>query len=178
MSYINFFNDGELREYLFSRGLNLLQTSLFMLLQSLDKYAEQHGNFSGTTVSNSRLAKELGVSSKTITTALAKLQEKGLIKLTYNRSSVNNTKRLIKPIKLIEYSLDSQATGIIGYINKFLDNTSDNLETLNADDQETKNQVKKAIAYFGSDTKLISYINSHREKFIDFYSVQDWLEKL
>ena len=177
MSYINFFNDGELREYLFKRGLNLLQASLFMLLQSLDKYAEQHGNFSGTAVSNSKLAKELGVSIKTITSALSKLQEKELIKLVYDRSIPTNTRRLIKPTKLIKYSLESQISGVIGYINKMLDSIPDNYETFDVNDQETRNEIKKAIAHFGSDTKLINYINSNREEFTDFYAVQYWLSE-
>lgn len=82
MSYISFYDDGELRAYLFEQGLNFIQASLFMLLQSIDKYAEQNGNHAGVKISNSKLAKELGITQRSVTTHLSKLQELGFIKIS------------------------------------------------------------------------------------------------
>lgn len=76
VSYISFYSDGELRAYLFERGLNLSQASLFMLLQSIDKYAEQHGNYSGVKTSNAKLASELNLTTRTITKNLTELEKK------------------------------------------------------------------------------------------------------
>src|SRR5699024_8139109 len=100
VSYISFYDDGELRAYLFEQVLNFIQSSLFMLLQSIDKYAEQNGNHAGVKISNSKLAKELGITQRSVTTHLSKLQELGFIKISFDRSNSTNTKRYIKPVKL------------------------------------------------------------------------------
>ena len=175
MSYISFYDDGELRAYLFERGLNFIQASLFMILQSIDKYAEQNGNQTGVKISNSKLAKELGITQRSVTTHLSKLQELGFIKINFDRSNSTNTKRYIKPAKLVKFGIESQISGIIGYINKLLDSTLDNLDELDNTDPETRSQVKQAILHFGSDTALINYINSHNEEFTNYEDVQDWL---
>ena len=175
MSYISFYDDGELRAYLFERGLNFIQASLFMILQSIDKYAEQNGNQTGVKISNSKLAKELGITQRSVTTHLSKLQELGFIKINFDRSNSTNTKRYIKPAKLVKFGIESQISGIIGYINKLLNSTLDNLDELDNTDLETRNQIKQAILHFGSDTALINYINSHNDEFTNYENVQDWL---
>lgn len=175
MSYISFYDDGELRAYLFERGLNFIQASLFMILQSIDKYAEQNGNQTGVKISNSKLAKELGITQRSVTTHLSKLQELGFIKINFDRSNSTNTKRYIKPVKLVKFGIESQINGIIGYINKLLNSTLDNLDELDNTDLETRNQIKQAILHFGSDTALINYINSHNDEFTNYENVQDWL---
>ena len=175
MSYISFYDDGELRAYLFERGLNFIQASLFMILQSIDKYAEQNGNQTGVKISNSKLAKELGITQRSVTTHLSKLQELGFIKINFDRSNSTNTKRYIKPVKLVKFGIESQISGIIGYINKLLDSTLDNLYELDNADPETRNKIKQAILHFGSDTALINYFNSHNDKFTNYEEVTDWL---
>lgn len=175
MSYISFYDDGELRAYLFEQGLNLLQANLFMLLQSIDKYAEQSGNYSGIKASNAKIGRELGITQRAVTNNLSKLQELGLIQVTFDRSIPSNTKRIIKPIKLAQYSLESQISGLIGYINKFLNSIPDNWEELEKDNPETRNQIKKAISYFGSDKEVMNYINSNRDEFTNYDTVIDWL---
>ena len=175
MSYISFYDDGELRAYLFEQGLNFIQASLFMLLQSIDKYAEQNGNHAGVKISNSKLAKELGITQRSVTTHLSKLQELGFIKISFDRSNSTNTKRYIKPVKLVKFGIESQISGIIAYINKLLNSTLDNLDELDNTDLETRNQIKQAILHFGSDTALINYINSHNDEFTNYENVQDWL---
>lgn len=175
MSYISFYDDGELRAYLFEQGLNFLQASLFMLLQSIDKYAQQNGNQTGVKISNSKLAKELGITQRSVTTHLSKLQELGFIKINFDRSNSTNTKRYIKPAKLVKFGIESQISGIIGYINKLLDSTLDNLYELDNADPETRNKIKQAILHFGSDTALINYFNSHNDKFTNYEEVTDWL---
>lgn len=175
MSYISFYDDGELRAYLFERGLNFIQASLFMILQSIDKYAEQNGNQTGVKISNSKLAKELGITQRSVTTHLSKLQELGFIKINFDRSNSTNTKRYIKPAKLVKFGIESQISGIIGYINKLLDSTLDNLYELDNADPETRNKIKQAILHFGSDTALINYFNSHNDKFTNYEEVTDWL---
>lgn len=178
MSYISFYDDGELRAYLFEHGLNFLQASLFMLLQSIDKYAEQNGSQTGVKISNSKLSKELGITQRSVTTHLSKLQELGFIKISFDRSNSTNTKRYIKPVKLVKFGIESQISGIIGYINKLLNSIPDNLDDLDEldnTDPETRSQVKQAILHFGSDTALINYINSHPEEFTNYEDVQDWL---
>ena len=175
MSYISFYDDGELRAYLFEQGLNFIQASLFMLLQSIDKYAQQNGNQTGVKISNSKLAKELGITQRSVTTHLSKLQELGFIKISFDRSNSTNTKRYIKPVKLVKFGIESQISGIIGYINKLLNSTLDNLDELDNTDLETRNQIKQAILHFGSDTALINYINSHNDEFTNYENVQDWL---
>ena len=175
MSYISFYDDGEIRAYLFERGLNFIQASLFMILQSIDKYAEQNGNQTGVKISNSKLAKELGITQRSVTTHLSKLQELGFIKINFDRSNSTNTKRYIKPVKLVKFGIESQISGIIGYINKLLNSTLDNLDELDNTDLETRNQIKQAILHFGSDTALINYINSHNDEFTNYENVQDWL---
>lgn len=175
MSYISFYDDGELRAYLFEQGLNFLQASLFMLLQSIDKYAQQNGNQKGVKISNSKLAKELGITQRSVTTHLSKLQELGFIKISFDRSNSTNTKRYIKPVKLVKFGIESQISGIIGYINKLLNSTIDNLDELDNTDTEIRNQIKQAIFHFGSDTALINYINSHHDEFTNYEEVTDWL---
>ena len=175
MSYISFYDDGELRAYLFERGLNFIQASLFMILQSIDKYAEQNGNQTGVKISNSKLAKELGITQRSVTTHLSKLQELGFIKINFDRSNSTNTKRYIKPAKLVKFGIESQISGIIGYINKLLDSTLDNLYELDNADPETRNKIKQAILHFGSDTALINYFNSHNDKFTNYEEVTEWL---
>lgn len=175
MSYISFYDDGELRAYLFEQGLNFIQASLFMLLQSIDKYAEQNGNQTGVKISNSKLAKELGITQRSVTTHLSKLQELGFIKINFDRSNSTNTKRYIKPAKLVKFGIESQISGIIGYINKLLNSTLDNLYELDNADLETRNKIKQAILHFGSDTALINYFNSHNDEFTNYENVQDWL---
>ena len=175
MSYISFYDDGELRAYLFERGLNFIQASLFMILQSIDKYAEQNGNQTGVKISNSKLAKELGITQRSVTTHLSKLQELGFIKINFDRSNSTNTKRYIKPAKLVKFGIESQISGIIGYINKLLNSTLDNLYELDNADPETRNKIKQAILHFGSDTALINYFNSHNDKFTNYEEVTEWL---
>lgn len=177
MSYISFYDDGELRAYLFEHGLNFLQASLLMLLQSIDKYAQQNGNQTGVKISNSKLAKELGITQRSVTTHLSKLQKLGFIKISFDRSNSTNTKRYIKPVKLVKFGIESQINGIIGYINKLINSIPDieYLDELDNTDPETRSQVKQAILRFGSDTALINYINSHPEEFTNYGDVQDWL---
>ena len=175
MSYISFYDDGELRAYLFEQGLNFLQASLFMLLQSIDKYAQQNGNQTGVKISNSKLAKELGITQRSVTTHLSKLQELGFIKINFDRSNSTNTKRYIKPAKLVKFGIESQINGIISYINKLLNSTLDNLDELDNTDLETRNKIKQAILHFESDTALINYINSHNDKFTNYEEVTEWL---
>lgn len=177
MSYINFFSNGELRGYLLDQGLNIQQISLLQLIQELDKYAEQNGNTSGLKISNARIKKELGFSPTSTARHLIRLEKLGYIKIIFDRTDPSNAKRIIKPVKLVKFGIESQISGIIGYINKLLNSTLDNLDELDNEDLETRNQIKRAILHFGSDTKLINYINSNPEKFIDFYSVQDWLSE-
>lgn len=175
MSYINFYSNGELRGYLLGKGLNIQQISLLQLLQELDNYAEQHGNATGIKISNARIRKELGISPTATNRYLTQLEKLNLIKLIYDRTTSDNTKRKIKPVKLIKFGMESQINGIIGYINKFLDSTLDNLYELDSTDPEIRNQIKKAIIYFGSDRALIKYFNSHQVEIENFGSVQDWL---
>lgn len=177
MSYINFFSNGELRGYLLDQGLNIQQISLLQLIQELNKYAEQNGNTSGLKISNARIKKELGFSPTSTARHLIKLEKLGYIKINFDRTDPSNAKRIIKPAKIIKFNIESQINGIIGYINKILESIPDNFETLDINDQETRNKIKNAISHFGSDTKLINYINSNPEKIIDFYSVQDWLSE-
>jgi len=177
VSYINFFSNGELRGYLLEQGLNIQQISLLQLLQELNKYAEQHGNTAGIKISNARIKKELGFSPTSTARHLIKLEKLGYIKIVFDRTDSDNAKRIIKPTKLIKFDIESQTSGIIGYINKILNSLPDNIETFDIDDPETRNEIKKAIAHFGSDTKLINYINSNREELTDFYAFQDWLSK-
>lgn len=175
MSYISFYSNGELRAYLFERGLNLSQASLFMLLQSIDKYAEQHGNYSGIKTSNAKLASELNLTTRTITKNLTELEKKELIKINYDRSISTNTKRIIKPLKLVKYTLESQINGLMGYINTFLNSNPENWEVLEKDDPEIRDELKNAIYYFGSDKAVINYINSNRDKLINYNDLIDWL---
>ena len=175
MSYISFYDDGELRAYLFEQGLNLLQASLFMLLQSIDKYAEQNGNYSGVKTSNTKIGKELGITQRAVTNNLSKLQELGLIKITFDRSIPSNTKRTIKPVKLVKYTLESQISGLIGYINTFLNSIPENWDELDKDDPEIKEQVKNAISYFGSDKDVINYINANRDELANYDDFISWL---
>ena len=175
MSYINFYSNGELRGYLLDKGLNIQQISLLQLLQELDNYAEQHGNATGIKISNARIRKELGISPTATNRYLTQLEKLNLIKLIYDRTTSDNTKRKIKPVKLIKFGIESQISGIIGYINKLLDSTLDNLYELDNADPETRSQVKQAILHFGSDKALIKYINSHQVEIENFDSVQDWL---
>ena len=175
MSYINFYSNGELRGYLLGKGLNIQQISLLQLLQELDNYAEQHGNATGIKISNARIRKELGISPTATNRYLTQLEKLNLIKLIYDRTTSDNTKRKIKPVKLIKFGIESQINGLISYINKFLDSTLDNLYELDSADPEIRNQIKKAIIYFGSDKALIKYFNSHQVEIENFGSVQDWL---
>ena len=175
MSYINFYSNGELRGYLLGKGLNIQQISLLQLLQELDNYAEQHGNATGIKISNARIRKELGISPTATNRYLTQLEKFNLIKLIYDRTTSDNTKRKIKPVKLIKFGIESQINGLISYINKFLDSTLDNLDELDSTDPEIRNQIKKAIIYFGSDKALIKYFNSHQVEIENFGSVQDWL---
>lgn len=175
MSYINFYSNGELRGYLLGKGLNIQQISLLQLLQELDNYAEQHGNATGIKISNARIRKELGISPTATNRYLTQLEKLNLIKLIYDRTTSDNTKRKIKPVKLIKFGMESQINGLISYINKVLDSTLDNLYELDSTDPEIRNQIKKAIIHFGSDKALINYINSHNEKFTNYEDVQDWL---
>lgn len=175
MSYINFYSNGELRGYLLGKGLNIQQISLLQLLQELDNYAEQHGNATGIKISNARIRKELGISPTATNRYLTQLEKLNLIKLIYDRTTSDNTKRKIKPVKLIKFGMESQINGIIGYINKLLNSITDNLYDLDNTDLETRSQVKQAILHFGSDTALINYINSHPEEFTNYEDVQDWL---
>lgn len=175
MSYISFYDDGELRAYLFERGLNLSQASLFMLLQSIDKYAEQHGNYSGVKASNTKLASELNLTTRTITNNLNELEKNKLIKISYDRTIPTNTKRIIKPAKLVKYTLESQISGLIGYINTFLNSIPENWDELEKDDPEIKDQIKNVITYFGSDKAVINYINSNRDELTDYDAFVNWL---
>ena len=175
MSYINFYSNGELRGYLLGKGLNIQQISLLQLLQELDNYAEQHGNATGIKISNARIRKELGISPTATNRYLTQLEKLNLIKLIYDRTTSDNTKRKIKPVKLIKFGIESQINGLISYINKFLDSIPYNEEELDSTDPETRSQVKQAILHFGSDTALIKYLNSHQVEIENFESVQDWL---
>lgn len=175
MSYINFYSNGELRGYLLGKGLNIQQISLLQLLQELDNYAEQHGNATGIKISNARIRKELGISPTATNRYLTQLEKLNLIKLIYDRTTSDNTKRKIKPVKLIKFGMESQINGLISYINKFLDSIPYIEEELDSTDPEIRNQIKKAIIYFGSDKALIKYLNSHQGEIENFESVQDWL---
>ena len=175
MSYIYFYSNGELRGYLLGKGLNIQQISLLQLLQELDNYAEQHGNATGIKISNARIRKELGISPTATNRYLTQLEKLNLIKLIYDRTTSDNTKRKIKPVKLIKFGMESQINGLISYINKFLDSISYNVEELDSTDPEIRNQIKKAIIHFGSDKALIKYFNSHQVEIENFGSVQDWL---
>lgn len=108
MSYISFYDDGELRAYLFENGLNLLQASLFMLLQSIDKYAEQNGNYSGVKTSNTKIGKELGITQRAVTNNLSKLQELGLIKITFDRSIPLIPKEQLNPLNWLNILLKAK----------------------------------------------------------------------
>ena len=175
MSYISFYDDGELRAYLFEQGLNFIQASLFMLLQSIDKYAEQNGNHAGVKISNSKLAKELNLTTRTITNNLNELEKNKLIKISYDRTIPTNTKRIIKPAKLVKYTLESQISGLIGYINTFLNSIPENWDELDKDDPEIKEQIKNTISYFGSDKNVINYINANRDELANYDDFIYWL---
>lgn len=63
----------------------------------------------------------------------------------------------------------------MGYINTFLNSNPENWEVLEKDDLEIRDELKNAIYYFGSDKAVINYINSNRDKLINYNDLIDWL---
>lgn len=149
------------------------------MLETIDDYAIKQGNTHGITISNTRIATELNVTTRTVTNSLNVLESLGLIKTISDRHDPTNTKRTIKPVKLPDeletsYSIDQQVTGVIGWVNRLLKN---NYELpLDNDDTTIRNHISNAIEHYGSDKELIAYLDHNKDYLMHYDALLDWLD--
>lgn len=150
----------------FKDDLSITESLLLQVIEKLDKGQ-------GCYASNAYFAEYFGLSSVTISRKIKSLHEMGYITVSYSRGSLTSVRRTLKVLKRTNYSLESQITGIINYINKMFQNQSDFVPI---DKKENiQENITKKLNEFDSQQDLINFLQKYKDEFINTDGVNLWL---
>lgn len=150
----------------FKDDLSITESILLQVIEKLDKGQ-------GCYASNTYFAEYFNSSTSTISRTIKKLHKMGYITVSYRRKGLKSICRTLKVIKRTEYSLKSQVTGIINYINKMFQNQPDFVPI---DKKENiQENITKKLKEFDSQQDLINFLQKYKDEFINTDGVNLWL---